>query len=104
MRPAGWHPGATGQRSLLPATVLSWKKRALYPRIVWLAPVKTLIVRLDVLYSAGDRTLHDSQVSSGPSQVTQPPDPVSDPPAWNSVGWTPEKRRLSVLSCLDAGS
>lgn len=47
---------------------------------------------------------HDSQVSSGPSQVIQPPDPVNVPPAWNSVGWTPEKRQLFVLSCLDAGS
>ena len=41
---------------------------------------------------------HDCQVSSGPFQVTQPPDSVSDPMALNSVEWTPEKRRLFVLS------
>lgn len=45
-----------------------------------------LIVRLDVLYPGGDRTLHDCQVSSGPPQVTQPPNPVNDPTTWNSVG------------------
>lgn len=88
-----WPPGAACPRSLLPATVLSWKKWALYPRIIWLVPVRISVIRLNVLCSAGrDRTFHDFQASSGPFQVTQPPDPINDPTSWNSVGWTLPKR------------
>lgn len=44
---------------------------------------------------------HDCQVSSGPFQVTQPPDLVSDPTALNSVEWTPEEEVVCLVFMLD---
>lgn len=64
--------------SPLPALMLSWKKEALYPGVIWLVLITLLVVKWNGL-SLADGLFHDFQVYSVPSPVSQPPDRINGP-------------------------